>query len=230
MGRIAALALIGAALTGVSSLRAQERGTLVGTVRDRMDLPVESGNLGLIHTQTGVILHTVTNSSGGYVFDNLPSGTYSLQVSAPNFRQLHIDGIEIHVATTLRQDATLDLAPVSTAVAVESATPMVKTESAEIGQLVDGAQIADLPLNGRDVFSLLRLAGGAETGVSATARFTNIERPALAGDRAGYSGWMAWISTVRISRPLRWCRERMRWRNSAPSRSWRRRRRIPLHR
>lgn len=68
MGWIVTLALIGTAIIGVRSLRAQERGTLVGTVRDPTGLPVESGNVQLFNIQTGVILRAITNSSGGVCF------------------------------------------------------------------------------------------------------------------------------------------------------------------
>ena len=79
------------------------------------------------------------------------------------------------------------MATVTGDVEVQASTPLVKTETAEIGQLIDSRQVTELPLNGRDIFSLLTLSGGAETGVSPAARFTAMERPALAGGRAGYT-------------------------------------------
>jgi hypothetical protein len=129
----------------------------------------------------------MTNSAGAYVFDSLPVGAYTVEFAAPSFRGLRVEGIQIQVASTLRQDATLGLASISASLEVESSTPLVKTETAEIGQIVASTQITELPLNGRDVLSLLRLSAGAETGVSTAASFTSLARPTLAGGRAGYT-------------------------------------------
>jgi hypothetical protein len=135
----------------------------------------------------GVTFERTTNDAGAYVFDDLPLGTYTLAFRAPSFRELRVEGVEVHVASAIRQDATLEIASAEATVQVESNTPLVHTETAEIGQLIFSRQMTQLPLNGRDVFSLVQLAAGAETGVTDAARFTSIERPALAGGRAGYT-------------------------------------------
>jgi hypothetical protein len=139
------------------------------------------------NAETGVTYTSKTSSAGDYFFQDLPIGIYSLFFHARSFRPLQVNGIRVQIASTLRQDATLELATLSQNLEVQSLTPLVKTETAEIGQLVDGRQIRQLPLNGRNVFSLLTLSAGAETGVSAAARFTATERPTLAGGRAGYT-------------------------------------------
>ena len=103
MGRIGTIALFVLVLSEVFQLPAQERGILVGTVHDAAGMAIAGASLQLIHTETGVTFRSATDSSGGYIFDHLPNGTYSLRVSAPGFRALHIDGIEIHIATTLNR-------------------------------------------------------------------------------------------------------------------------------
>ena len=166
---------------------AQVQGSLVGTVRDASGAVLPGVTVAATHQQMGIRHEQTTNSAGAYVLDNLPVGIYAVAFSAPSFRELRIEDVEIHISSTIRQDAILELGSISTNVVVESSTPLVKTETAEIGQLVDSQQITELPLNGRNVFSLLTLSAGAETGVSQVARFTSPERPALAGGRAGYT-------------------------------------------
>jgi hypothetical protein len=123
------------------------------------------------------------------LFPALPIGTYSISFKAAHFQPLRVDGIGVHVASTIRQDATLAVARVNSTVEVRSSTPLVKSETSEIGQLVDSRQIRQLPLNGRDVYSLLQLTAGTETGLNPTARFTTLERPTVAGGRAGYTAF-----------------------------------------
>lgn len=166
---------------------AQVFGSLVGTVRDKSSAVIPGAEITATQRETGIKYIRAANSTGDYVFEHLPIGDYTVTYSAPSFRELRVEGIRTHVASILRQDATLELSTVTTSAEVRSSTPLVKTETAEIGQLVDSRQITELPLNGRDVFSLLPLSGGAETGPSGAARFTAIERPTLAGGRAGYT-------------------------------------------
>jgi hypothetical protein len=161
--------------------------SLAGTVADPSGAAIPAAKVSATQRAMGVKFETVTNSAGAYVFEDLPLGVYTLEFSAPSFRALRVEGIEIHEASAIRQDAGLEVASQNGQVQVKSSTPLVNTETAEIGQLIDSEQITQLPLNGRDVFSLLQLAGGAETGVSPAARFTSLERPALAGGRAGYT-------------------------------------------
>ncbi|HEX5431605.1 MAG TPA: TonB-dependent receptor [Bryobacteraceae bacterium] len=159
----------------------------MGTVRDPSGAPIANASVAAVQIETGFSYRQAANSAGAYVLSNLPIGTYTVTFSAPSFRDLRFEGIQTHPGSVLRQDATLELASVSTTVQVESSTPMVHSETAEIGQLVDSRQITQLPLNGRDVYSLLDISAGAETGVSPSARFTTAERPTLAGGRAGYT-------------------------------------------
>jgi hypothetical protein len=161
--------------------------SLTGTVTDPSGAAIPEAKVTATQRAMGVAFERITNSAGAYLFEDLPLGVYTLEFSAPSFRSLRVEGIEVHQASAIRQDAVLEVAAQNSQLQVKSSTPLVDTETAEIGQLVDSQQITQLPLNGRDVFSLLQLAGGAETGVSPAARFTNLERPALAGGRAGYT-------------------------------------------
>jgi len=142
---------------------AQALGSLVGTVRDGSGAVIPGAAVAATQQETGTTYDKQTNAAGEYVFDHLPVGTYTVVYSAPQFGELRFQGIQTHVASVVRQDATLQPASLGTSIQVQSSTPLVKTETAEIGQLVDSRQIEDLPLNGRDVFSLLRLTAGAET-------------------------------------------------------------------
>src|SRR6185437_9444506 len=183
--RSSGLIIVFLSFAGLSS--GQLLGSLVGTVRDVSGAVIPKAAIKAEHHQTGNVFERTADGEGNYVFDALPIGSYTIVFRASAFQDLRIEGVEAHVASVVRQDAVLQLASVSSTVQVESSTPLVKTETAEIGQLVDARQISELPLNGRDVFSLLTLSGGAETGASPAARFTTTERPALAGGRAGYT-------------------------------------------
>ena len=167
------------------SLYGQSQGSLVGTVRDPAGAVVPRAEVVATRNETGIAHRAKTTDNGDYRFPNLPVGTYTLTVNAPSFRELKIERLEIHVATTVRQDGALQVASVAAGVEVIESTPLVKSETSEIGQLVSSQQISELPINGRNVYQLLRLTAGSESGVGGGSRVTNSTRPAIAGGRAG---------------------------------------------
>jgi hypothetical protein len=182
-----------AILTLSVSSFAQSTGSLVGTVHDSTGAVVQGADIVATNVLTGISSRTTTNTSGDYAFPSLATGIYTLNVVASGFKPLLVQQMQIHVASTVRQDAVLSPGAVSTSVEVISSTPLLDSETAEIGQLVEASQITQLPLNGRDVYQLLNLTAGAQSrpgpNIPGTfsAGFVSANRPALAGGRPGYT-------------------------------------------
>jgi len=162
---------------------AQNIGSVVGTVKDNSGAVLAGAKVVATNSLTQIKYEATTNSLGDYSFPNLPQGTYTFNVNAASFRQLQIDGIEVHVGSTVRQDATLTLASVTTQVEVVASTPLVNSETSEIGMLTYSEQIRNLPINGRDVFSLIFLTAGTDSN-DATG---NQSKPSVAGARPGFA-------------------------------------------
>ncbi len=173
-------------------LRAQSTGALVGTVHDTSGAVIPGAKVVATNVLTGIVQSQASNSDGDYSFPSLATGIYKINVAASGFQPLLVEQIEIHVASTVRQDAALSPAAVSTSVEVISSTPLLDTETPEIGQLVEASQITELPLNGRDIYSLLTLTAGAESSASHDSSvgnngYVSRNRPTIAGERAGYT-------------------------------------------
>ena len=171
---------------------AQSTGALVGTVHDATGAVIQGATVVATNVSTGISSQTTTNSTGDYAFPSLATGTYKVTVTANGFKQLAVEQIEIHVATTIRQDAALPPGSVSTNVEVISSTPLLDTETAEIGQLVEADQITELPLDERHLYSLLTLTAGAESSANHNSNagyngYVSANRPTIAGERAGYT-------------------------------------------
>ena len=78
--------------------------SLAGTVADPSGAAIPAAKVSATQRAMGVKFETVTNSAGAYVFEDLPLGVYTLEFSAPSFRALRVEGIEIHEASAIRQD------------------------------------------------------------------------------------------------------------------------------
>ncbi|MEN6604723.1 MAG: TonB-dependent receptor [Bryobacteraceae bacterium] len=162
---------------------AQNVGTVVGTVKDHTGAVMAGVSVKATNDLTGIEHSATTNDSGDYTLLNLPQGVYTFTITAKAFREQKIEGIEVHVGSTVRQDATLALATVSAQVEVVASTPLVNSETSEIGILTYSEQIRSLPLNGRSVYNLLFITAGTNSDDANN----NQNKPSVAGGRPGYA-------------------------------------------
>jgi hypothetical protein len=71
---------------------------------------------------------------------------------------------------TLRQDFTLEVGQVQQAVEVTATAPVINSESATIGNIMQADQITSLPLNGRMLDRLIRISAGVTTDSASNPR------------------------------------------------------------
>lgn len=146
---------------------------LVGTIRDQDGKPVVNARCNLTETATAIRHTADTNDHGVYQLENLPPGSYRLEVTAPGFRPSVIQNIDLLVSQISRADATLKLGVATTDVSVSAEPPIMQTDSGERGTTLEAQEIEALPLQSRNVTDLIFLAPGVSvaqgsTGLNAT--------------------------------------------------------------
>jgi hypothetical protein len=155
-------------LTVAASCLAQiSAGSIVGTVRDSSGALVPNATITVTNKATGVSVTTTTNGAGEYQVLALNPGTYSAKASASGFASQVRNDIEIHVQSRPSIDFTLKVGQVSQVVEVTAATPLLQTQTADVGGVVGARQIVDLPLNGRRYADLALLEPGVQKYYSA---------------------------------------------------------------
>lgn len=123
------------------------KGTLVGTVQDASGASAAGATVTATETRTNIVLTTTANSSGNYVFSNLQDGNYRIEASLKGFRKLVQENVEVKVNTTVRVDFTLQVGEVSETVTVEAGIePLLQTDRADTGRLLESEQVSELPL------------------------------------------------------------------------------------
>lgn len=157
------------ALAFAQIAQASITGTISGTVRDPSGAVIPSATVLALNTQTGVRQTATTDSRGFYSFPELPIGTYEVIIRKSGFGQYEQTGLVINVNTVLRVDATLKLGAVSQAVTVSSTAVHVSTTSTQLGEVIAGTKMVNLPLNGRSYTDLLALQPGVAPQPSANA-------------------------------------------------------------
>jgi hypothetical protein len=138
-------------------------GSFVGRVTDPSGSVVSSATVKLTNELTSVTTSLVTNGNGEYTFSYIQPGTYALEVSAQSFAARIVNHINLDIQQTVREDFTLEAGNATSTVTVTADTPLIQTDSSFVGNIVDGKQIQETPLNGREnAYSLLGLAPGVQ--------------------------------------------------------------------
>ncbi len=136
-------------------------GGVVGTVTDPSGAVIRDAVITLTNEATNVVQTTRSTSSGTYVFEGVTVGSYTLKADAHGFKTYVLTGIQIHVQSVITADISLQLGSVSQQVTVTSAVSLLQAQDASLGQTVPEVSVNDLPLQGRNWFSLAQISAGA---------------------------------------------------------------------
>ncbi len=152
--------LIGFA-AGTGALFAQvELAKVVGRVGDPSGAVVSGAEIQMRRVATNEKFRALTSSTGDYTLLNLPSGAYEMTASMAGFKTEVRSGLILEIGSTSRFDFVLSLGQVSDVIRVTSQVPLLRTESAEMGHVVNNQTMLGLPINSRDVVSLARMIPG----------------------------------------------------------------------
>jgi hypothetical protein len=190
MNRMEGSRLIGRAFLGMTAafvlallcaapLRAQvDAGAILGTVTDASGSAVHGATVTLTNEGTNASLATTTGNDGVYKFTPVKIGNYKLTVTFQGFETVTRVHVSVNVGENVVADFTLKPGNVTTTVEVTAAAPVLQSQDASVGQVIDSKSVNDLPLNGRNFTFLAQLAAGVNTpqadtrGNAASGAFT----------------------------------------------------------
>ena len=151
-------------LLTVSSFGQSFYGSIVGTVTDGSGAAVPQAAVTMLNMGTAERRPTQTDTSGNYQFANVPPGQYRVEVEKSGFRRFVRDPITVEVQSSVRIDVPMQLGDMSQVIEVQGQTPLLQTENASLGQVVEARKVLETPLNGRNVFNLVGLVPGVVPG------------------------------------------------------------------
>jgi hypothetical protein len=143
--------------------------TLVGRVTDQSGAVVPRAKITIVNESTGLERTVVTDQSGNYVATSLPAGVYRVTAEMIGFKKSVIPNVVLEVAQTPRVDIALAVGQASDLVEVTGVSPLIKTDTSDIGAVVGNVQLNDIPLNGRKILDLNLL----DAGVARISNFRN---------------------------------------------------------
>ena len=140
-------------------------GQIVGTVKDTTGANIVGAQVTLRNNGTNATQTSTSGSGGTYTFLNLNPGSYMVTVSRNGFKEYKQPQVDVTIGGTTRVDAALTLGNVSETVTVDgSGIGALQTDSSSLGGVVEGAQVVESPLNGRNVNNLLDFIPGVVPG------------------------------------------------------------------
>ncbi len=171
-----------------------EQGRFVGQVTDPQGAVITGASVKLTNTGTNIVQTAVTNGTGEYVITPVPTGQYILSVTAPGFAKTTTSVIEVQVGQIVREDLKLNIGTSSQTIEVTTATPLLTTDSATVGQVITNQQLTGLPLNGRGFYQLAELTPGASlqaaTGNSLAIRPEIVNGNVISGIRGSATSFL----------------------------------------
>ena len=182
---IVAAVLVSSLLLLSAAAHAQSySGSIRGTVIDPSGSAIVGASVTLRNIGSNATSQTTTTDIGAFSFPNVNVGTYEVTVKAPNFKEFVARSVDVHVSTATEINAKLELGSTSEIVTVEATDVQVQTTSAEVGAVIEGTQVRELPLNGRNFMALTQL----QPGVSANNNFNAKDKGLQGGSDFSVNG------------------------------------------
>lgn len=158
------LALLGLLLalcfTPVRLAAQVDQGAITGVVKDSTGATIPDATVKVTSVENGLVLTGKSDSSGVYVFSPLKIGTYKITVQHEGFATVTQENVTVDVQQRRAVDITLSAGNVSEVVDVTAAPPLLQTEEASTGQVIDAKTIDQTPLNGRNWIYIAQLTAG----------------------------------------------------------------------
>ena len=138
---------------------------VVGTVTDTTGAVLPNANVTLTNHKTNETRNAQSNSGGQYSFTLLLPGSYSVRVEAQGFTTF-ASNVNVSAGDRARVDASLHVGQSSESVEVTTQSPLLQTETSTVTNTVPEQHVESLPLNTRNLTTLVTFVPGANEGAS----------------------------------------------------------------
>lgn len=138
---------------------------ILGTVTDSSGAVVAGAKVNVVSLGTKVTRTVETSGSGDYVFNLLQPGRYSVHIEALRFKAFDVSEVSAGAGDRVRVDAKMQVGQTSESVTVSAeVVPALQTDSSTVQDVVTEKSVQDLPLNGRNLTSLVQITAGVNAG------------------------------------------------------------------
>lgn len=139
-------------------------GSISARVTDPGGRSVQDAQVSIINVDNGLITTETTDNQGEFNAQAMPPDHYKIVVEKAGFASSSVTAFKLDIDEKAHFNIGLKIGDVSSTVTVTDTEPVLQTQGAETGQVIDNHQITDLPLEGRNFQGLLLLVPGVSHG------------------------------------------------------------------
>jgi Carboxypeptidase regulatory-like domain/TonB-dependent Receptor Plug Domain len=171
----------------IPSVLAQETtGGIVGGIKDSSGSTIAGARVSAVNEETDLEAQVLSDETGVFQFPLLRAGKYRLTVEAPGFQKLVRAGVVVNTTERVHLDMTLQVGGVNETVTVTAETPLLQSERATVGQVVEQRAIQSIPLATRNFTQILGTSAGVSGGIfNADSPGTGSNSVSVNGSRRG---------------------------------------------
>ena len=140
--------------------------SISGTVKDPSGAAIAGATVTATNTETGISQTQTTNGQGFYSFQSLPLGKYTIDVQEKGFKAYRQRDLTLDVNSALMIDVTLQVGQTTEKVEVAADALHVETITSQMGEVIEGKRMTDVPLISRSYTDLLSLQPGVASAQS----------------------------------------------------------------
>ena len=138
---------------------AQFTASIQGVVQDASGAGVAKAAVQLVNTATGVTAVATSDAGGNYRFVSLAPGNYKITAEATGFAKSEAT-VTLLTEQNLNVPLALKVGSVSESVVVSTEAPIVDTADSRVQMTLENQGVAQLPIVGRNLVTLVTLAPG----------------------------------------------------------------------
>lgn len=154
-------------------LCAQDTGRITGSVSDSTGAVIPRASVRVTNTGTNAAKVLVTNEQGRFTANDLLPGEYQLEAESGGFKHFVQSGIVVRVGDSVDVSVRMELGAANESITVSGEAPLLQSMSSSVGEVFEHKLVGDLPLNERQVLSLVLLT----PGVTANRQISNAAQP-----------------------------------------------------
>ena len=168
-----------------------DTGAIAGTVGDPGGALVRRAAVVIKSQGTGEMRDLATDDEGNFSVQFLPPGRYDLTVRTAGFEPFILNGVQVQITEVNTLRIQLALGGTKEQITVSAAPPLLQTENATLGRVIDHQAVVDLPLVDRNFTEILGLTAGTNTNiVDATQLGAGSQEIRANGARSGDNNFM----------------------------------------
>jgi hypothetical protein len=166
-------------------------GAIAGSVSDPSGALVARATVVVNSQATGEERDLTTDAKGNFSIPFLTPGNYDVTVRTPGFKPLVLNDVQVQITEVRRLKIQLAISGAKEQITVSVKPPLLQTENATLGRVIDQKTIVDLPLVDRNYTEILGLTAGTNTNVvDATQLGAGSQEIRANGARSGDNNFM----------------------------------------